>query len=481
MFLVATAFATCPDFSTPEEAHVWVAPLVSPGDPTEAAEALWDEVAGASCVTTTTDTDRSPDTGYYWSDHTTDTSLSESTAACTASADGFDASGTVRLDSAASFDDFGSYSFNASTDTETWDAVFVAFDAASGRDPWAARLDQTITDVWGSGDCCISEDIDRSSEGELWNADGTTTLFSVTYGTSYTSAPLPEGGENGSSVSWTVDACTLDVTAEESEVDYGWLRSWSLRGPSHTVDVTNAGCGMLFTEAYLYLLASVDGGDLVPIDSATWAPLTGDADGDGWTTAIGDCDDTDATTHPCSVTSEADGVDHDCSDFVPPPDTDGDGTVDAEDCRPSDDRVHPGAVETCDGVDEDCDGVADDDAVDASAIYTDADGDGYGLDSSVTEGCRWGDGLVLEGGDCDDADPEVSPGAEDVCADGEDQDCDGADAACDSGETGEAREEEERRPKEEERGCASGGARLSFGWVMLLVVGGVLGRRHASR
>jgi len=53
---------------------------------------------------------------------------------------------------------------------------------------------------------------------------------------------------------------------------------------------------------------------------------------------------------------------------------------------------------------------------------------------SGLEGCGQpsdgdGDGFE-EGVDCDDADPEVFPGAAEVCDDGIDQDCDGTDALC---------------------------------------------------
>ncbi len=57
--------------------------------------------------------------------------------------------------------------------------------------------------------------------------------------------------------------------------------------------------------------------------------------------------------------------------------------------------------------------------------YADADGDGWGADSVPVEACAPPDGHVGRGGDCDDAAPEVFPGALDV-ADGVDQDCDGA-------------------------------------------------------
>ena len=51
----------------------------------------------------------------------------------------------------------------------------------------------------------------------------------------------------------------------------------------------------------------------------------------------------------------------------------------------------------------------------------DQDGDGYYPDNACGIGPM---------GDCDDMDPTIYPGAEDICEDGIDQDCDGVDAAC---------------------------------------------------
>lgn len=62
--------------------------------------------------------------------------------------------------------------------------------------------------------------------------------------------------------------------------------------------------------------------------------------------------------------------------------------------------------------------------IDASH-FPDADGDGYGTFSGVVTGCRPGPGYAHVGGDCDDLDPNVRPGIEDVC-DGLDNDCDQA-------------------------------------------------------
>ena len=55
--------------------------------------------------------------------------------------------------------------------------------------------------------------------------------------------------------------------------------------------------------------------------------------------------------------------------------------------------------------------------------YDDADGDGWGAEGGDAT-CAPSAGAVASAGDCDDADPDVSPGANERC-DGADQDCDG--------------------------------------------------------
>ena len=92
------------------------------------------------------------------------------------------------------------------------------------------------------------------------------------------------------------------------------------------------------------------------------------------------------------------------------------GLVDS-DCTPTD--------EVCDGEDNDCDGAVDEDATDATLYFTDGDGDGYGGgDGSLS--CDEPPDSSTVGGDCDDADPLVNPGAQEVCDDDDvDEDCDG--------------------------------------------------------
>jgi hypothetical protein len=104
---------------------------------------------------------------------------------------------------------------------------------------------------------------------------------------------------------------------------------------------------------------------------------------------------------------------------------------DGTDCDDSDPEVYPGADEYCDGEDDDCDGAIDEsDAVDATSWYSDSDGDGYGDPATATPSCSMPSSMIDTGGDCDDADAAINPGAEEVCGDGVDDDCSGADLDC---------------------------------------------------
>jgi len=109
---------------------------------------------------------------------------------------------------------------------------------------------------------------------------------------------------------------------------------------------------------------------------------------------------------------------------VPSEDGDGDGYLGPTDCDDDDFAINPSAEELCDGVNNDCDDEIDEDAADGSVWYEDADHDGYG-DALLGTLCDEPVDGALVGGDCDDEDSAIFPGAADECGDGVDNDCDG--------------------------------------------------------
>ena len=109
-------------------------------------------------------------------------------------------------------------------------------------------------------------------------------------------------------------------------------------------------------------------------------------------------------------------------------DADGDGYDEREDCDDNDPLVNPGASEVPgNDLDDDCDGLA--------SCYADEDYDGYGQDGVYWEyewGADWFSctdselGAAL-GGDCDDGNRAVNPGATEICENEVDDDCSGSD------------------------------------------------------
>ncbi len=174
-----------------------------------------------------------------------------------------------------------------------------------------------------------------------------------------------------------------------------------------------------------------------------------------------DCDDSNPAINPLAA-EVCDDVDNDCdglTDDEDPglgtasasawfPDDDGDGfgdyseytlacdaplgwVAEGGDCDDDNAGINPDALEFCDGRDNNCmDGVDEDTAVDAIEWYVDEDMDDWGIEDSFVRACDRPEGGTDQAGDCDDSNPDVNPGAEEVCNDGADTNCDGVWYGC---------------------------------------------------
>jgi hypothetical protein len=195
-----------------------------------------------------------------------------------------------------------------------------------------------------------------------------------------------------------------------------------------------------------------------------------DKDGDGWgdpnakaclcapnakysVPQGGDCDDGKPKANPAQK-ELCDGYDNNCDGAIDEQnafgcnkfyiDGDGDGygpasseaclcvmtapynTDKGSDCNDAAVTVHPGATELCNGIDDDCSGQTDEENAKGCGIYLfDDDGDGYGQDGKAK--CLCGATkpyAATTGGDCNDTNPAIKPGATEVC-DSVDNNCDG--------------------------------------------------------
>jgi large repetitive protein len=99
-------------------------------------------------------------------------------------------------------------------------------------------------------------------------------------------------------------------------------------------------------------------------------------------------------------------------------------TSDDRDCDDTASSVHPGANESCNGVDDDCDGDFDEDAVDPVSWHADTDGDSYGDPLAELDACLQPTAHVANDADCDDDNASVNPDAPELC-DGIDNNCNG--------------------------------------------------------
>jgi len=147
-----------------------------------------------------------------------------------------------------------------------------------------------------------------------------------------------------------------------------------------------------------------------------------DTDGDTVADCIDDDDDNDQTddltdncpkvANPGQFDTDADGAGDACDG-----DDDGDGDPDVLDCAPLDADVSHKATEVCNGKDDDCDVSIDEaDADGCKTFFFDDDSDGHGLAGVTKCLCDAAPPYsATVGGDCNDKNPQVFPGADEVC------------------------------------------------------------------
>ena len=181
-------------------------------------------------------------------------------------------------------------------------------------------------------------------------------------------------------------------------------------------------------------------------DNCPWTsnPDQGDVDGDGQGDAC-DCDiDNDGVMNPgpsldggeCEEPLEPDNcpsvmnptqadLDGDSVGDACDPDRDGDDDPNDADCAPDNPLISHNRVEVCNGIDDNCNSLTDEpDSIGCETFYVDEDKDGFGTDVSRCLCAASGVYSAKVKGDCADSDPEVHPGATEVC-NGKDDDCNG--------------------------------------------------------
>lgn len=202
-------------------------------------------------------------------------------------------------------------------------------------------------------------------------------------------------------------------------------------------------------------------------------PTCTDADGDGFFAEGGlcgpmDADDSNKDVYPGAPELCTDGVDNDGNGLIDRndpnaincpaqcTDMDGDGysqeggSCGPVDCDDNNAAINPGAEESCsDGIDNNCNGKvdnADPNAVACPVMCTDIDGDGYSIEGGAC-------GAM----DCDDSNPDVNPGAMEMCGDGIDNNCDArvdsADSLCQAMDNDDTLKEKQQKARQKFEAC----------------------------
>jgi glycosidase len=329
----------------------------------------------------------------------------------------------------------------------------------------AGTYSYTVTDANG----CMStasvtvEDADEATNATWYldeDGDGyytSTTKACISPGAGYTRTVIAEGDcAPEDETKWRTTTLYVDVDGDgydagKQEVCYGTEIPAGSKETTLGSDCDDANANT-FAGITWYLDSDGDGfGNAESSIQACAAPA-------GYVANSSDCNDGNPAVNP-GATEVCNGLDDDCDGAIDDfdanvgsgrttfyHDNDGDGYGHPEntilacsapagytgvggDCNDNDAGINPGAVEVCNGIDDDCDGLVDDldngTVSGRTTFYLDSDRDGYGSNESTILACSAPVGYISIGGDCNDGNATVHPGAAEVC-NGIDDDCDGA-------------------------------------------------------
>lgn len=188
--------------------------------------------------------------------------------------------------------------------------------------------------------------------------------------------------------------------------------------------------GLVFTNYYAD--ADIDGFGDAAVDSFSCNALA------GYVINSTDCNDANNFIYP-GATELCNGIDDDCNLLIDDAilflyyyadaDSDGYGDIledsiscsipegyclDNSDCNDAEAEINPAAVELCNDVDDDCNLLIDDGIV-FTHYHPDTDEDGFGDPFFDVYACSLPTGYVTDFSDCNDADADIFPGADESC------------------------------------------------------------------